>query len=303
MSDDLTMSEMPPPRAPRPSLTPTAVPPLTNRQPIPVTPSKAPITPPESEEEPLSETSAVKPTLPDYDSDQDLMLHFKLTEYSIVSEITKVAHTLEKQRAEEIKFKASILDEVRALATKFDTTMTSIQESLSAILMRSQTAQPAAESLAVPMEEMIQDAPKVQQQVGAGMDSESLQPDSLGTVQVGGCGVWMPADTKQTVVVEEQQPQRPVQLKAENTPISIEELADIKHEDNLKYLWIYPTYYHDTPYKLRVTSLFLTDAEEILTRGGVIIPNKKHAKDWDKFVAGRKKWAAKQHFTHCREKS
>ena len=38
------------------------------------------------------------------------MLQFKLTEYSIISEITKVAHTLEKQRAEE-KFKASVLDE------------------------------------------------------------------------------------------------------------------------------------------------------------------------------------------------
>ena len=132
MSDD-PMSEMPPPRAPRSQ--PPAVQP-TNRHPIPVTPSKMPMTPPESEEEPLSETSetsATKPPRADYDSDQDLMLHFKLTEYAIVSEITKVAHTLEKQRAAEIQFKASILEEVRALTTKVDTTMITIHESISAL--------------------------------------------------------------------------------------------------------------------------------------------------------------------------
>ena len=301
MSDD-PMSEMPPPRAPRSQ--PPAAPP-TNRNPIAVTPSKAPMTPPESdEEEPLGETSvtsATKPPRDDYDSDQDLMLHFKLSEYSIISEITKVAHTLEKQRAAEIQFKASILEEVRALTSKVDAAMTSIQESLSAILKRAPppTAQPAAEPLAVPKEGATENAPNVQQQVGAGVDSEYLQDDSVGALQDGGCG-GLYAKTKRPV---EQHPQHPTPQKPENTPISVEELASIKHDDNLKYLWIYPTYYHDTPYKMRVTSLFLTDAEEILTRGGVILPHKKHANDWDRFVIGRKKWAAKQHFTHCREKS
>ncbi len=113
----------------------------------------------------------------------------------------------------------------------------------------------------------------------------------------------MYAETAETKPPVEQQPQRPDQPTPENTPISVEELASIKHDDNLKYLWVYHTYYHDIPYKVRVASLFLTDAEEILTRGGVILPHKKHAKDWDRFVRDRLKWAAKQHFTHCREKS
>jgi hypothetical protein len=304
MSDD-PMSEMPPPRAPR-SQPPAA--PTTNRNhTVTVTPPKPPLTPPDSEEEPLSEARETKGARVDYDSDQDLMLHFKLTEYSIITEITKVAHTLEKQRAAEVQFKASILEEVRALTFKVDMALTIIQEnqdSLLALLQRAPptvqpTVPPADEPLAATKEGATEDAPKAQQQVGAGMDFDSLVTDTEGAAQVGGCG-GLYAKTKRPV---EPHPQHPIQPKPEDTPISLEELAEIKHDDNLKYLWIYQTYYHDVPYKMRVTSLFLSDAEEILTRGGVILPHKKHAKDWDQFVLGRKKWAAKQHFTHCREKS
>ena len=258
------------------------------------------MTPPESEEEPLSETSetsAAKPTLSDCDSDQDLMLHFKLTEYSIVSEITKVAHTLEKQRAEEIKFKASILEEVRALTTKVDASMIAIQESIAAALASTPATNNSAEPISTPKEMPADESPNVPKQVGAGIDSEG--PD----VQVGGFCSSGSGGSGGSGGSKRRDAQHPLPPKPENTPISVEELAVIKKEDNLKYLWIYPTYYHDTPYKLRVTSLFLTDAEEILTRGGVILPHKKNAKDWDQFVLGRKKWAAKQHFTHCREKS
>jgi hypothetical protein len=258
------------------------------------------MTPPESEEEPLSETSetsATKHTRADYDSDQDLMLHFKLTEYSIVSEITKVAHTLEKQRAEEIKFKASILEEVRALTTKVDASMIAIQESIAAALASTPATNHSAEPISTPKEMPADESPNVPKQVGAGIDSEG--PD----VQVGGFCSSGSGGSGGSGGSKRRDAQHPLPPKPENTPISVEELAVIKKEDNLKYLWIYPTYYHDTPYKLRVTSLFLTDAEEILTRGGVILPHKKNAKDWDQFVLGRKKWAAKQHFTHCREKS
>ena len=278
------------------------------------------MTPPESEDEPLSETSetsATKPPRADYDSDQDLMLHFKLTEYAIVSEITKVAHTIEKQRAAEIQFKASILEEVRALTTKVDTTMIAIHDSISALQRAASvasvasvaptptapnTTEPINAPREIPTEE---ESPSAKQQVGAGIDFEGqdVQVGGFCSSGSGGSGSGGSGSGGSKRREDESRPQYPTQPKPESTPISVEELASIKHDDNLKYLWIYPTLYHDTPYKMRVASLFLTDAEEILKRGGVILPHKKHAKDWDQFVRDRQKWAAKQHFTHCREKS
>jgi len=132
-------------------------------------------------------------------------------------------------------------------------------------------------------------------QIGAGMESDSQLADSEITLQqVGGGCVGLYAKP---------QPQHPTPPKPENIPISVEELASIKQDDNLQYAWVYPTYNHTTPYKIRVTSMFLSDVEEVLRRGGSVFPHKKLCKDWDLFVANRKKWAARQHFTHCRDKS
>ena len=310
MSDD-PMSEMPPPPragnrvAPR---TPTAtinLPTTVNLlSPAQITPPKAPMTTLESEEEPTGEDSEAKGQDSGYDSDNnDLLLQFKLTEYSIIKEITGLEHTLEKQRAEEVKFKASLLEEVRVLAFKVDTTVAMIQEnqdSLLALLNRA-TALPATALPPTPVpaieataKEESAEGPSTKQ-VGAGRDTDSQVADSdLTLPQVGGGCAGLLAKPH---------PMHPTPPKPENIPISVEELASIKQDDNLQYAWVYPTYNHTTPYKIRVANMFLSDVEEVLRRGGTVFPHKKLCRDWDLFVAERKRWAARQHFTHCRDKS
>ena len=89
----------------------------------------------------------------------------------------------------------------------------------------------------------------------------------------------------------------------ESIPISVEEFADIKRSGNLQYVWVYLDFPHEVPFKMKVSTVFLSDAREYISRGGGIYPHRKGCTDWDLFIEDRKRWAAKQHFTHCRAKS
>ncbi len=89
----------------------------------------------------------------------------------------------------------------------------------------------------------------------------------------------------------------------ESIPISVQEFADIKRSGNLQYVWVYINHPHEIPFKMKVSTIFLADAEEYISRGGGIYPHRKACTNWDQFIEDRKRWAAKQHFTHCRAKS
>ena len=92
-------------------------------------------------------------------------------------------------------------------------------------------------------------------------------------------------------------------LSIENTPILIDELKEIMRVGNLQYVLAYMTYYDDIPHKVKLSIAKAGDFETLMEQGGVVLPHMKNCMDWDTFLADRRKWATRSHFTHCRAKN
>ena len=92
-------------------------------------------------------------------------------------------------------------------------------------------------------------------------------------------------------------------LSVENTPILLDELKEILRVGNLQYVVVYLTYYDDTAHKVKLSNANEDDFETLMEQGGVVLPHMKNCQDWDAFLADRRKWATRSHFTHCRAKN
>ena len=93
-------------------------------------------------------------------------------------------------------------------------------------------------------------------------------------------------------------------LSVENTPILMDELKEIMRVGNLQYVLAYMTYYDDTAHKVKLsTRSDVSDFAPLIDQGGVVLPHMKNCQDWDAFLADRRKWATRAHFTHCRAKN
>ena len=92
-------------------------------------------------------------------------------------------------------------------------------------------------------------------------------------------------------------------LSIENTPILMDELKEIMRVGNLQYVLAYLTYYDDIPHKVKLSNAKAGDFETLMEQGGVVLPHMKNCQDWDAFLADRRTWATRSHFTHCRAKN
>jgi hypothetical protein len=93
-------------------------------------------------------------------------------------------------------------------------------------------------------------------------------------------------------------------LSVENTPIPLDELNEILRVGNLQYVVVYLTYYDNIPHKVKLsTRSDVSDFAPLIDQGGVVLPHMKNCQDWDAFLADRRKWATRAHFTHCRAKN
>ena len=92
-------------------------------------------------------------------------------------------------------------------------------------------------------------------------------------------------------------------LSLESTLILLDELREIMRVGNLQYVLAYLTYYNDIPHKVKLSNAKAGDFETLMEQGGVVLPHMKNCQDWDAFLADRRTWATRSHFTHCRAKN
>jgi hypothetical protein len=92
-------------------------------------------------------------------------------------------------------------------------------------------------------------------------------------------------------------------LSVESTLILLDELREIMRVGNLQYVLAYLTYYDDIPHKVKLSNSKAGDFETLMEQGGVVLPHMTNCKGWDAFLADRRTWATRSHFTHCRAKN
>ena len=346
MSDDPTMSEMPPPRttrasraqppiAPRP--TPKAGPPTaaatttiaatttTKTTPTPTREAPPPeqkklasdnlhrqramqdMNPDEVEHDELLDTvdevmfrgrmrmGEPQPRYPEPEPEADLLLELalqvKMSEKTITAKVESIEQMLLKRMEATENWRASVTSDLQKLNDTINSSLRDIQISLNVLAWEkvdTEAKPKVPASLADSTAGAKGAAGATGKQLGAGMAGTAGGTHALNNQEGGG-----PNERFRNASI----------LSVENTPILMDELKEIMRVGNLQYVLAYMTYYDDTAHKVKLSNANEDDVETLMEQGGVVLPHMKNCQDWDAFLADRRKWATRSHFTHCRAKN
>jgi len=239
---------------------------------------------------------------PDDDLLLELALQVKITEKTITAKVEAIEQMLLRQAVATEQWRASVASDLQKLNGTLNSTVQDIRTSLSALAWEKvdATAEPKESAgLADSMAGTNTAAAQTGKQLGAGKVGLA-DPTGLvgGTTdkpainnQEGGGGL---TERFRNASV----------LSVENTPIPLDELNEILRVGNLQYVVVYLTYYDNIPHKVKLsTRSDVSDFAPLIDQGGVVLPHMKNCQDWDAFLADRRKWATRSHFTHCRAKN
>ena len=231
---------------------------------------------------------------PEADLLLELTLQVKMSEKTITAKVESMEQMLLKRMVATDQWRASVTSDLQRLNDTINSSLRDIQISLNVLAWEKvdAEAQPKVPTDAVEaMTGAKGAAGETGKQVGAGM--------------AGAAG-----GTRGTPTLNNQEGGGPTErfrnasiLSVENTPILIDELREIIRVDNLQYVLAYMTYYDDIPHKVKLSNAKAGDFETLIEQGGVVLPHMKNCQDWDAFLADRRKWATRSHFTHCRAKN
>ena len=333
MSDDPTMSEMPPPRAtrtrpalPRPNSksgppTAAAMPTPTREAPPPEQKKAASdilhrlrtmqnMNPDEVDNDDLLDTvdellfqgrirmGEPQQRSPEPEPEADLLLELtlqvKMSEKTITAKVELMEQMLLKRMVATEQWRASVTSDLQRLNDTINSSLRDIQMSLNVLAWEKVDAEAQ---------------PKVPAGVAAAMTGAKGVAGETGK-QVGAGMAGAAGGTSGTPTLDNQDGGGPTErfrnasiLSVENTPILMDELREIMRVGNLQYVLAYMTYYDDIPHKVKLSNAKAGDFETLIEQGGVVLPHMKNCQDWDAFLADRRKWATRSHFTHCRAKN
>ena len=233
---------------------------------------------------------------PDPEADQllELALQVKMSEKAITAKVESTEQMLLKRMVATEQWRASVSSELQRLNDNINSSLRDIQKSLNVLAWEKvdAEAQPKVPaSLANSTAGAKGAAGETGKQLGAGM------------ARAPGCTSGTPTLNNQDGGGPTERFRNASILSVENTPILMDELKEIMRVGNLQYVLAYMTYYDDTAHKVKLSNANEDDFETLMEQGGVVLPHMKNCQDWDVFLADRRKWATRSHFTHCRAKN
>jgi hypothetical protein len=220
----------------------------------------------------------------------ELTLQVKMSEKTITAKVDSMEQMLLKRMVATEQWRASVTSDLQRLNDTINSSLRDIQMSLNVLAWEKvdAEAQPKVQvDVAGATTGAIVAAGETGKQVGAGMAGAAggtSGTPTLNNLEGGG-------------------PTQRIVLSVENTPILMDELREIMRVGNLQYVLAYLTYYDDIPHKVKLSIAKASDFKTLIEQGGVVLPHMKNCQDWDAFLADRRKWASRSHFTHCRAKN
>ena len=240
---------------------------------------------------------------PDEDPLLELALQVKMSEKTVTAKLEAMEQMLLRQAVATEQWRTSVTSDLQTLNDTLNSTVHDIRTSLNALAWEKvdATVQPSLSqpSVSAGMADSrtgtTRAAAVTGKQVGAGTSVSGAVDGPSGTPpivnQEGGGGL---TERFRNASV----------LSVENTPILLDELKEILRVGNLQYVVVYLTYYDDTAHKVKLsTRSDVSDFAPLIDQGGVVLPHMKNCHDWDAFLADRRKWETRAHFTHCRAKN
>jgi hypothetical protein len=227
----------------------------------------------------------------------ELALQVKMSEKTVTAKLEAMEQMLLRQAVATEQWRASVTYELLKLNDTLSSTVHDIRTSLNALAWErvDATVQPSVSQPNVPAGISTSGASiaaaATGKQVGAGTVIDGTNGTPPINNQYGGGGL-IERFRNNSV------------LSVENTPILLDELKEILRVGNLQYVVVYLTYYDDIAHKVKLsTCREVSDFAPLIDQGGVVLPHMKNCQDWDAFLADRRKWATRAHFTHCRAKN
>jgi len=234
---------------------------------------------------------------PDEDLLLELALQVKMSEKTVTAKLEAMEQMLLRQAVATEQWRASVTSELLKLNDTLNSTVHDIRTSLNALAWERVDAevQPSVSQPKVPTGISTTGANGAAavtgKQVGAG-------------TSVGGTNGAPPINNQEGGGGLTERCRNASVLSVENAPILLDELKEILRVGNLQYVVVYLTYYDDTAHKVKLsTRSDVSDFAPLIDQGGVVLPHMKNCQDWDAFLADRRKWATRAHFTHCRAKN
>jgi len=225
---------------------------------------------------------------PDPESDLllELALQVKMSEKTMTAKVESMEQMLLKRMVATEHWRTSVTSDLQRL----NDTLRDIQTSLNVLAWEKldAEAQPKVPAGVAGATTAKGAAGETGKQVGAGMAGAAGGTPTLNNQKGGG-----PTERFRNASI----------FSVEKTPILMDELREIMRVGNLQYVLAYMTYYDDIPHKVKLSNAKADDFETLMEQGGVVLPHMKNCQDWDAFLADRKKWATRSHFTHCRAKN
>jgi len=234
---------------------------------------------------------------PDEDLLLELALQVKMSEKTVTAKLKAMEQMLLRQAVATEQWRASVTSELLKLNDTLNSTVDDIRASLNAIAwdkvdatVQPSVSQPSV-SAGISTSGANGAATVTGKQVGAGTSVGGTSDKPAITNQEGGGGLTERFRNNSV-------------LSVENTPILLDELKEVLRVGNLQYVVVYMTYYDDTAHKVKLSARSdVSDFAPLIDQGGVVLPHMKNCQDWNAFLADRRKWATRAHFTHCRAKN